>query len=277
MDDDKLFPLPPTGSQNLVFCATGGSRLIIIRAGPGVRADLEHMRGFVHGVSDYPIDTPSTITTHDQAAVIARKLPTYIAAGRCKFLERDGVEFPLHGIQVFHDGNEKSKSTFRSVMRRLTDVELYSQNKEVAFVDSMTAKPSSTTALQWLHDTAFHANERVLQPVVVFASWLTIQRLLAKARRYKVLDHLEGPMAGSACVVDFPACPEDPAMIHAMFDTRMSLRPPGAWANKGGVPEPPCVNAGAGAGAGAQGSNTSPPQRTAGGDDPRHTAAEGVV
>lgn len=231
--DDNVLPLPMR-PQGLVFNVVGGTRMILIRAGPGKRSDLEHQHGYVEGVSNNPVDEPSAVTTLTQAALIGQGLPSFITQGKSPFLARDGIRFPLRGIQVFHDGEPKSRATFDAVMSYLPKGEASQSTLPAAdctFVDGMKRKPSTVSYLQWLRYAAFHDDFAVLRPVVVFAGWNTMQRVLAKARRYKPSVHMEGPVAGSACVIDFPAHDARPAMVHALFDSSMSLRAPGVWAN----------------------------------------------
>ena len=213
--------LPKSVNQPLIFGATGGTRLFLIRSGPGKRASLEYKNGFTHGVSDNPFDDPDLQVGRVQAMMIAEGLRDKINSSHSKFMRQCGVSYAVDELQFFHDGTSKSVFTYEHVFAHYRSVK----------ADGMKDKPTEVPCLQWIHEKAFNnVDKSVLKPVVLFASFETIQRLLEKARVRRE-NWLMGPVAGSLSVIDFPSDEDLPCMIHCLFDASLSRSLPGVWGN----------------------------------------------
>ena len=215
------------GSQPLVFTATGGTRAFIVRAGPGNRADLEYLNGFVSGVSDRNTDTPSVANGVEQANKVSNGLREMIAASGSKFLEDANVSYNTRPTRFYHDGEAKSLFTFSHVMARFRGVS----------EDGMMNRPQSLSILEWIETDAFrNRDSSVLETIVLIVGFDTMQRLFTKAGIHAENCYW-GPVAGSVSIIDYPVDDDQKCMVHSLMDGSMSLALPGVWANAVGVPK----------------------------------------
>lgn len=218
--DDELWPFTPQGRIANVM---GGTRAFIVRAGPGPRADVEYRKAFTVGVSDAPDVQLSATNGWRQAEKLADGMREAVCASGSKFLRGSGVTYDISAVRLYHDGESKSVQTYARFLA------LYRS----AIEDRMVAKPSTVTHLQWLaHDAFRNQDATVLEPIIIIASFTTMERLFTKAKLHTGQGFRLGPVAGSVSVIDYPvAGSKEWPFIHTLMSDKLSLALAGVWAN----------------------------------------------
>ena len=226
MNDDLTKPVP---TQGMVFCAMGGTRAFIIRAGPGRRSDVERLQGFVSGVSDAPDDL-SEMNGRRQAERLAQGMRETVYASMSKFFTKHNIKYGVSKPRLYHDGSVKSKKTHAYFLS------MFSAPIEDRMTD--TIKPKDLSFLKWIDQDGFrNTNPKVLEPIIIIAGLVTMERLFGKAKMNIGKGYNLGPVAGSVSVIDYPVKgSREKPMIHMLMGDKFSLALAGVWANASGTP-----------------------------------------
>ena len=221
--------------------ATGGTRVFLVRAPPGARNPMT-LAGVHVGTEANPMDAPDMFAV-EQLSKLVQGIRERINSSSSDFIRDAGIHYDRDALRVFHDG--AAKSAFAH--------DVFLKTYRCVAADGMADKPDDRSCLAWMASHAFNKTQPlVLRPVLIFAGFDTIQRILYRAG---VLAHqvpwLMGPVANSLSVIDFPARHGQPCMVHCLFDASLSLSVPGVWGNAIGTLDANGEDADTGAGAGA--------------------------
>ena len=192
--------------------AAAQQRVYAIRAGPGDRARLEYLQGYIKGVSDAHTDKPSAVCAPKQARLVAEGLQELVGTPT---------------VVLHHDGATKSVAMFTQVQARLKELA-----GSLEAIDGMTDKPTGKAGEDCVFNflEARHAAAQP-PPIVLFCGYDTIRKLLFLANVKQDRHHL-GPCAGSVTTIDFPlGSSTRKPVLNTLADCRFSLALPGAWGN----------------------------------------------
>lgn len=199
--------------------AVGGVRLFIVFSPPGSRRN-KTLTTITHpGTRDNPPDFLTILQLHK----FAQGLRERINSSSCAALRDSGVFYNRDGLRFFHDGSQNSRFAHDFMLRTYCSV----------YTDGMRDKPDDWSSLQWLHAQIFEevVPQHILSPVVVFAGFETLQRLVFKAGVRPRGQWLQAPVPCSFSVIDFPADPKLPSTVHCLHDASFSALVPGAQGN----------------------------------------------
>lgn len=144
-----------------IFKIQGGTRMFLVRGGPGRRSDIERTIG-ENKLSHEP-DTQKTLRTVDTHLQVAQQMERLINVVS-KFSGADVRYYP----HVYHDNGPKSVFSY----------EIFKERTPMAFHDGM-ADPKTNNF--WKHGLN-RTNPDVLKTIIVFASTKTIYQVLRQAQ-----------------------------------------------------------------------------------------------